>query len=252
MGTLIVNPCFRLWSPFYLNGEMDFWFDARNSNNVLLSGSYVTGLLDSSPNQRSTDAGYGAATYDNTPNNEEVVFNGTSSYFLVSLPTPSTRSICLVSSKGNFAYPAISGARWTSYAPTWNVNGARSEYRRSVSGGATQFSVNDGSGGSSLDYGVGCFVMGTGRDLTISHNGTSVSQQIDSNWVTNDKLVNTIGRDFAGATQYFDGAIKEFLILPYDLLESDRQKIEGYLSHKWGLTAKLPVTHPYKNNPPYV
>lgn len=29
-----------------------------------------------------------------------------------------------------------------------------------------------------------------------------------------------------------------------------KQKIEGYLAHKWGTTAKLPSTHPYKNQPP--
>jgi hypothetical protein len=30
----------------------------------------------------------------------------------------------------------------------------------------------------------------------------------------------------------------------------NRQRIEGYLAHKWGLTASLPVGHPYKVNPP--
>jgi len=31
-----------------------------------------------------------------------------------------------------------------------------------------------------------------------------------------------------------------------------RQKVEGYLAWKWGLVASLPVTHPYKNAPPYL
>lgn len=30
-----------------------------------------------------------------------------------------------------------------------------------------------------------------------------------------------------------------------------RQQIEGYLAHKWGLTANLPAGHPYKTSPPY-
>ena len=29
-----------------------------------------------------------------------------------------------------------------------------------------------------------------------------------------------------------------------------RQKIEGYLANKWGLTSSLPADHPYKNSPP--
>ena len=31
---------------------------------------------------------------------------------------------------------------------------------------------------------------------------------------------------------------------------SDREKVEGYLAHKWGLTANLPSGHPYKNSAP--
>jgi len=32
--------------------------------------------------------------------------------------------------------------------------------------------------------------------------------------------------------------------------EPTRQKIEGYLAHKWGLTANLPIAHPYKTYAP--
>lgn len=32
--------------------------------------------------------------------------------------------------------------------------------------------------------------------------------------------------------------------------QATRQKHEGYLAHKWGLTAKLPISHPYKQKPP--
>ena len=31
-----------------------------------------------------------------------------------------------------------------------------------------------------------------------------------------------------------------------------RQKIEGYLAHKWGLAANLPIDHPYKTFAPRV
>ena len=30
----------------------------------------------------------------------------------------------------------------------------------------------------------------------------------------------------------------------------DRQRIEGYLAHKWGTTALLPAAHPYKSAAP--
>ena len=50
----------------------------------------------------------------------------------------------------------------------------------------------------------------------------------------------------------FDGKIAEMIVVQ-DVSEENRFKFEGYLAHKWGLTAKLPVNHPYKNsfNPTY-
>ena len=38
----------------------------------------------------------------------------------------------------------------------------------------------------------------------------------------------------------------EIIIMPGALSPANRQKIEGYLAHKWGLSAKLPDDHPYK------
>ena len=31
----------------------------------------------------------------------------------------------------------------------------------------------------------------------------------------------------------------------------DREKLEGYLAHRWDLSVKLPINHPYKSKPPY-
>lgn len=50
-----------------------------------------------------------------------------------------------------------------------------------------------------------------------------------------------------GATQqYWSGYIAEFVITHTTLSTLNRQKLEGYLAHKWGLGANLPVGHPYK------
>jgi len=38
----------------------------------------------------------------------------------------------------------------------------------------------------------------------------------------------------------------EIVILSAPASTTNRQKIEGYLAHKWGLTANLPADHPYK------
>jgi len=48
----------------------------------------------------------------------------------------------------------------------------------------------------------------------------------------------------------FGGKIREIVIFDDYLNESNRQKVEGYLAHKWGLAASLPTGHPYKDTAP--
>ncbi|MDC3319935.1 hypothetical protein OAV61_09255, partial [Flavobacteriaceae bacterium] len=58
----------------------------------------------------------------------------------------------------------------------------------------------------------------------------------------------TIGSDAAGNS--FDGMVAEVIIVESSVSDNDRQKIEGYLAHKWGLAANLPADHPYKDAAP--
>ena len=48
----------------------------------------------------------------------------------------------------------------------------------------------------------------------------------------------------------WNGDIAEAIIVTGTLATFETQKIEGYLAHKWGLTASLPIDHPFKVNPP--
>jgi hypothetical protein len=54
----------------------------------------------------------------------------------------------------------------------------------------------------------------------------------------------------SGGVFTFNGYIAEWIL--YGELKStlDRQKVEGYLAHKWGLTGNLDASHPYKLTPP--
>ena len=45
---------------------------------------------------------------------------------------------------------------------------------------------------------------------------------------------------------YLDGYIAEFIVISGVVSESGRQKVEGYLAHKWGLQGTLSNDHPYK------
>lgn len=66
---------------------------------------------------------------------------------------------------------------------------------------------------------------------------------------TNSTYPLNIGR-WGGNDLYFTGDLCEILLLSSQPSGSDRQKVEGYLAHKWGLTANLPSDHPYKTAVP--
>jgi len=61
------------------------------------------------------------------------------------------------------------------------------------------------------------------------------------------------GRYLAGAISSLyrlNGGIAEIIYAGTTLNAFNRQKVEGYLAHKWALTSSLPSDHPYKVNPP--
>lgn len=62
----------------------------------------------------------------------------------------------------------------------------------------------------------------------------------------------TIGAANNGTDRFLNGDIGEIILIKRTLTTDERQRLEGYLCHKWGLQAGLPTGHPYKNNPPSV
>lgn len=60
----------------------------------------------------------------------------------------------------------------------------------------------------------------------------------------------SIGAGDAATTYVWTGHMAEILCIGVVLSQSNREKVEGYLAHKWGLTGNLGSGHPYKTNPP--
>ena len=56
-----------------------------------------------------------------------------------------------------------------------------------------------------------------------------------------------IGANYLANADYLGGDIAEFLIVDAAVSTSDRQAIEGYLAHKWGLSGSLPSNHSHKS-----
>tara|TARA_Y100001973_G_scaffold62917_1_gene92218 strand:- start:352 stop:1944 length:1593 start_codon:yes stop_codon:yes gene_type:complete len=87
------------------------------------------------------------------------------------------------------------------------------------------------------------YLNGTFDDVDTSTNGTSSGDQIYLGAKVN----------FRGSISgYFTGNIAEIIVFSKFVGEEERQKIEGYLAHKYGLLGNLPASHPYKTAVPTV
>ena len=92
--------------------------------------------------------------------------------------------------------------------------------------------------------------------LAVNVNGGTVSSgsfQTVGNTSPTNSTASSIGSTNTGSssflpslTQSYNGDVAEFVALASAASDSTRQKMEGYLAHKWGLTANLPNDHPYK------
>ena len=228
------------WTPAELTG-LALWLDADDASTITLRGgggpgpggsNHVVQWDDKSGNDR--NASQATATSQPTNpidlNNRRVIqFDGSDDFFNVPEFTTS-RTIFILANKGGAAFPQLSGAAPGSFLPTWNVNAERLEYR-SVH---TQAILTQLSGGSNTEYAFGCVQLDTANDevkLNIFGGAvTTVSQTVGSS----DLKINIIGRDFAGATQFTNGAVAEIITLSDVVTTEDRQKLEGYLAWKWG------------------
>lgn len=59
-----------------------------------------------------------------------------------------------------------------------------------------------------------------------------------------------LGQGDYGSSYRLQGYVAELVISSATLSAADRQKVEGYLAHKWGLAANLPADHPWKASAP--
>ena len=117
-----------------------------------------------------------------------------------------------------------------------------------------------GYGKTDADVSGGFFLSSafttTGNAFTGRLNGSSSFATVSSAGgysstnVRYPSTVRGIGYRFANSTVFWDGQLWEIIVAPSYLSLDVTQRIEGYLAHKWALTANLPADHPYKVNPP--
>lgn len=96
---------------------------------------------------------------------------------------------------------------------------------------------------------IGVLLAPSSGNFQFYGNGTSIANAATA--VANFGTINFGCNPGGTGNESADGRICEVVVV----LESTtltREKIEGYLAHKWGLTAGLPAGHPYKATAPTV
>lgn len=88
----------------------------------------------------------------------------------------------------------------------------------------------------------------TSGSRAIYKDGTSMASDSYSsaNFGTSTPRIGAAGE----IGQPLVGKMRTFIVCTSSLSTNDRQKLEGYLAHRWGTASSLPSGHPYKSSPP--
>ena len=91
-----------------------------------------------------------------------------------------------------------------------------------------------------------CFELQSSSLVTHIMNGTQIGSDTQ-NYTLTSFTNPELGRRYGSIPHTFN--LSEMIAFSPALTTPQRQQVEGYLAQKWGLTASLPSTHPFKKLP---
>jgi len=230
------------WTPGGITTSL--WLDAQDSSTITHSSNAVSQWDDKSGNSNHATQSTASSqpTYSSTvmaggkPGLDFDVdymsfpeIDGTDkTIFFVWEPDAAVQNFLMTHSTNNIQVKTNSSNK-AEYAnnPLWYPNGFQS---------SASISLNNIS--------IVGFVLDS--TLTYSVNGTAQNDSAITrdNSQTNTKF-NQIGR-LKSFSPVLNGKIGEIVVMD-SVSSTDREKMEGYLAHKWGLTSNLPSNHAYKS-----
>ena len=254
------------WNPSYTLTAA--WYDSSDLSTIVSSGGVVSRLNDKSDNDAYilADAGFRPATGTRTLNDLNILdfsygdwmYSGNTN---MQTPSDGTFMVFCVAQMDPKVYPGIlAGGMYAlfnqatpttyitvaPYSTTTDFNGLtifRSEqgifgdpYQNPPHNGPSIYGIT-----KKPNDGFENFVDGTDvyPDMSLD---VWTAKVLDSLWIGRSKYI---------PASYIDMGFAEFVVCPIND-ETIRQKMEGYLAHKWGFAANLPTTHPYRENRPTV
>ena len=247
-----------VWNPSMLSTAL--WLDAADASTITESGGAVSQWDDKSGNGRNAvqaSSGSRPEYTANALNNKNVLtLDGTDDFMTVAHAaslnaqiSPSTVAIVYKKSAGFRLLQKKDGAG--TEADSWFFNDSAI---LSV-GGAFTTSYSSNQDTWQIDVGVwnGSTIKhwrnGSKLEAPDVFNGTLVNGEVDPTATpasNSDDLYIGKRLNPSGTSGIMVGQIAGILICNSVLSTLDRQKLEGYYAHQFGLTANLPADHPYK------
>lgn len=239
------------WSPASLTPQL--WLDANDTNTITLNGSTVSEWRDKSGNNR--HAAQTTATSQPTRtaaalNGKPVLtFDGTADFlnlgtgldFLAGV----SHSAFIVTNPTSFnnLYGATNGSAGANSlhvgfnGTTYRMNFWSNDYTPARTANFVAGSANI------MNY---IWTSGTSKQILANGKleGTNASAGVIGTMSGGGRIGNIVGQGYIG------GDIAEMIFLTGTVSATDREKMEGYLAHKWGLAANLATNHPHKSAPP--
>lgn len=237
------------WTPAEITTAA--WWDVSDSAARVLDGTAISQLTDKSGNSRNATM---TSTSRPTLSGGLATFDGSNDYMIVSVPQVQTCHIFTVidTTALQTGYRTLleRSATGSPYPPALYLGCDSGPYKPTVYWGTAK-AIIDGTARRALriqEYRLGASTLGLrsggGAEQSASHSLTALTT-----WTK----INTT----ADTTQNGAYSFGEILIINSALSDANRQKIEGYLAHKWDallgvttLVSALPSGHAYKTSAP--
>lgn len=176
---------------------------------------------------------------------DAAVFNGSSHFLnIAALATATPMWVAQVFGRASSGIKSLPLGGATGGVPPYASQWWIDNIRYSALWGASSGYATHGS--TSTATGVFQHILAKGAStVQLYQDGTAIGAALGNLPGSGDLVY--IGRR---AGDYHAGMLCEIIVGTSALSESDRQKMEGYLAHKWGLAGSLPVSHPYRDAPP--
>jgi hypothetical protein len=258
-----------LWTPAQITTAV--WLDAADASTITLNGSTVSQWADKSGNGKHA----AQATASLQPQYLETGFNGkptlkfdaTDDVFFITGTSANASGDFFIGAAFNFVTTTGIWLMIAGFRSAVNTVGSGQPILQRISSDSrigyhntdiaavdVNVAVTTLTGNKIATLGRNGGTLGNGGTATVTATGASGdylstgTQAWNSTATTNFQIA---GRQ-QGTTGFSEKNISEIILCNRNLTPLERQKLEGYLAHKWGLTAGLPADHPYRNAAPTV